>query len=96
MPIVGKHPGAGIRFDLERTTVAAPWVYTGSAFTPDREIPLRATVDADGVVTMEQGTGVPAEVAKRALWLLRSTLKHSADDRGGNPPPRRIHRWRAR
>ena len=96
MAIVGDHPEGGIRFDLERPAAGGPpWVYAGSAFTSDAEVKLRASVDADGVVAVEDEARVPKEVAQRAKLLLRTAWKHATQAEAGAPPPRRIHRWRA-
>jgi hypothetical protein len=88
--IVGDHPEGGIRFDLERTAETAPWVYEGSAFTSDVDHKLRASVDACGVVTVDDEDALPKEVVQRAKLLLRTAWKHA----DGAPLPRRLHRWR--
>jgi hypothetical protein len=97
MGIVGDHPEGGIRFDLERVTEVAPWVYAGSAFTRDAEHRLRASVDLDGAVVVEDEAKLPKEVVQRAKMLLRTAYRHGAHgpDSSGAAPPRRLHRWRA-
>jgi hypothetical protein len=95
MGIVGDHPEEGIRFDLERTTAAAPWVYVGSAFTNDVEHRVEASVDAAGAVAIVDEATLPKEVAQRVTMLLRTTWKRAVSERADAPLPRRLHRWRA-
>ncbi len=96
MGIVGDHPEGGIRFDLARPAAGGPpWLYAGSAFTHDAEVRLRASVDADGAVVVEDEASLPKEVAHRAKLLLRTAWKHATHGEESAPPPRRIHRWRA-
>jgi hypothetical protein len=95
MSIVGDHPEAGIRFDLERTTTTAPWVYVGSAFTNEVEHRVEASVDAAGVVTVMDEGLLPKEVAQRVTLLLRTTWKRATGERPDAILPRRLHRWRA-
>ncbi len=90
MGIIGDHPEGGLRFDLDRRTDAAPWVYEGSAFTPARAHPVRAVVAADGSVVVDE-TSLPADIAQRVVMLLRTAWKHAE----GQDPPRRLRRWRA-
>jgi len=93
--IVGDHPEGGIRFDLERTTTEAPWVYVGSAFTRDKDHRVRASVDGAGVVTVDDEESLPKEVVQRAKMLIRTAYKHAREDGGEGLPPRRLHRWRS-
>jgi hypothetical protein len=95
MSIVGDHPEAGVRFDLERVTTSAPWVYAGSAFTNDLTYPLEGSVDAAGVVVIKNEAGLPKEVAQRLSLLLRTTWKRATAERSDGALPRRLHRWRA-
>jgi hypothetical protein len=95
MSIVGDHPEAGIRFDLERMTTSAPWVYAGSAFTNEVEHRVEASIDAAGVVTMVDEATLPKEVVQRVTLLLRTTWKHATRERPDGILPRRLHRWRA-
>ena len=99
MGIVGDHPEGGIRFVLERTTANAPWVYEGSAYDREVEHRLRATVDAEGRVTVDEEGALPKDVVQRAKLLLRTSYKHAREVGGdqGEPfaPPRRVQRWRA-
>ncbi len=96
MGIVGDHPEGGVRFDLERITAASPWAYQGSAFTPDGEHRIHATVDARGDVSIDDAS-LPDPVVQRAKLLLRTAWKRAKEISGESAPvlPRRIHRWRA-
>jgi hypothetical protein len=95
MSIIGEHPEAGIRFDLDRTTTAAPWIYVGAAFTREARLPLRITVDAAGGLIVEDEAALPVEVVRRAKLLVRSIVKHARELGEGHAPPSRIRRWRA-
>lgn len=95
MSIVGDHPEAGIRFDLERTTTSSPWVYAGSAFTNEVEHRIIASIDAAGVVSVADEAALPKEVTQRVTLLLRTTWKRATSERPDGALPRRLHRWRA-
>ena len=95
MSIVGERPEGGIRFDLVRTTLGAPWAYEGSAFTHDTEHRLRASIDASGMVAIDDEGSLPKEVVQRVTLLLRTTWKHASSDGRAVTLPRRLHRWRA-
>ena len=100
MPIIGDRPESGIRVVLERRgrdprepADSPPWRYEGTVQTPDGETPLRATIEADGVVRVE---GPAPELAEKVRLILRTAYKQTKHDDGRGPqaPPRKIVRWR--
>jgi len=95
MGIIGEYPEGGVRFDLARTTAGAPWVYEGTASTAGDHHALRATVDAEGRVTVEGAERLPDGLAVRAELLLRTAYRHGRDGTPDGAPPHRIRRWRA-
>jgi hypothetical protein len=104
MGIVGNTPETGVRIDMSRQREGGPpWRYEGQAVTPDATWPVVATVADDGQVQVElasaPASAAPTEataieaIAERVRLLLRAAYKHARED--GQPPPRRIVRWRA-
>jgi hypothetical protein len=92
VPIVGDKPERGVRIVLERHPGGEPpWAYTGAAITPIAEHPLSARLDADGTVHVD-APAAPPELAVRARLILRTAFRQAAA--AGEPPPRRIVRWR--
>lgn len=90
MAIVGDRPAHGLRFRLERHEPESPLVYSGEIATPERDFAVRAEVSPEGeiAVTTEGGP----DLAEKTRLLVRTVLKHAASE--GQPPPRRIQRWR--
>lgn len=94
MAIVGEKPDSGLRIVLERPRDGGPpWVYRGSAFTPDRALPLTAVVEADGVVRIEIAPDAPPEIASTVRLMVRTVYKQAQAD-GEGAPARKIVRWR--
>ncbi len=94
MSIIGSTPETGIRIDVIRPREGAPpWRYEGEAVTRDARFALAATVSAEGDVVVELGTQAPDGIGERVRLLMRAAYKHARED--GQPPPRRIVRWRA-
>jgi hypothetical protein len=94
MAIVGKSPESGVRIDIARPREGGPpWRYEGEATTPAETVPLEAVVSAEGDVTVELRGAAPDGTAERVRLLVRAAYKHARED--GQPPPRRIVRWRA-
>ena len=99
MGIVGDHPESGVRIALERPRLPeeAPWVYAGEASIPDAIFPLRVTVAAGGDVTVgleasAAGVTPPADLAEKIRLIVRTAYRQATAD--GEPPARRIVRWR--
>ncbi len=92
MPIIGDHPEVGIRFVLDRGPEGPPYVYEGTAFTPDLRFGLTVTVEGDGNVVVEGEA--PPDVRDKARLMVRTMVRHAQDEEGA--PPRRIMRWRAK
>jgi hypothetical protein len=93
MGIVGGHPETGVRVEAERPEGGPPWLYRGEAVTPSERLALQASVADDGTVIVELQGDTPAPLRDRVRLILRTAWKHARDD--GQPPPRRIVRWRA-
>lgn len=94
MGIVGERPESGVRIVLERPRFGGPpWVYTGSAFTPDAGFALVATVEADGAVSVDLAEGAPPEVKEKVRLMVRTLYKQSKAE-GDAAPARSIVRWR--
>jgi len=94
MSIVGNTPESGVRVDVTRPREGGPpWRYEGEAVTPTARWVLVSTVSAEGEVLVELGPGAPEGIADRVRLVMRAAYKHSRDD--GQPPPRRVVRWRA-
>ncbi len=101
MSIVGKNPESGVRIDLARPRDGGPpWRYEGEAMTPDASLRLAVVVTAEGEVSVEWAAGETGETgegresaAERVRLLVRAAYKHARED--GQPPPRRIQRWRS-
>jgi len=97
MGIVGTTPESGVRIDVTRPREGGPpWRYEGEAVTPGARLSVTAVVSADGQVTVELAAGAApamAATAERVRLLLRAAHKHARED--GQPPPRRVVRWRA-
>jgi hypothetical protein len=96
MGIVGSTPETGVRIDVSRPRDAGPpWRYEGEAVTAGGRVPVTAVVSAEGnvVVELASETGLPETLHERLRLLLRAAYRHARED--GQPPPRRIVRWRA-
>lgn len=91
MAIVGDRPSTGVRFQLDRVATEPRLVYEGEIVTPEREFSVRAEVDETGEVSVTTESG--DELADKARLLVRTVVRHAASE--GEPPPRRIQRWRA-
>jgi hypothetical protein len=90
--IVGDRPETGVRIAIERPHEAAPpWSYEGAAYTKDATVPIRVVVGEDGTVTVSGA--LAAELAERVRLIVRAAYKQARAD--GEPPARRIVRWRA-
>jgi hypothetical protein len=92
VPIAGDRPESGIRIALERPRDGGPpWSYEGHVHAPDASFPASVRVSEDGTVdvTLE---GAPADVAEKVRLLVRTVWRQSKAD--GEPPARRIVRWR--
>lgn len=101
MGIVGDRPESGVRIVLERPRDGGPpWIYGGEAQVPDGAFALTVTIDDAGAVVVSLGepvgaspAGPPdAELSERVRLLVRTVYKQSKAD--GEPPARRIVRWR--
>jgi hypothetical protein len=99
--IVGRNPESGMRLMIERVRdEGPPWAYEGAAYTSRSTHPLKVTVDADGVVSVEPsdpgstpaGEPLPADLLQRTRQMVRAAYKHAHD--AEQPPPRQIHRWK--
>lgn len=64
--------------------------YEGQISTPAQDFPARVTVDAAGDVTVDTTAG--GDLAEKARLIVRTVLRHATSE--GQPPPRRIQRWR--
>jgi hypothetical protein len=108
MGIIGSTPETGVRIDLSRPREQGPpWHYQGEAVTRDARFPMTAVVTGEGDVEVDLRSSAQAEqgeqtapttpgieaTAERVRLLLRAAYKHAQED--GQPPPRRIVRWRA-
>jgi hypothetical protein len=94
MSIIGSTPETGIRIDVARPREGQPpWRYEGEAVTADARFAVVSTVSAEGEVAVELPAGAPDAIADRVRLLMRAAYKHARED--GQPPPRRIVRWRA-
>ncbi len=94
MSIVGSNPESGVRIDVTRPREGAPpWRYEGEAVTATARFAVVATVSAEGDVVVELAAEAPAGAGERVRLLMRAAYKHARED--GQPPPRRIVRWRA-
>jgi hypothetical protein len=94
MSIVGSSPESGVRIDVTRPREGGPpWQYAGEAVTSATHFALSATVSAEGDVVVDLPGEAPEGVADRVRLLLRAAYKHARED--GQPPPRRVVRWRA-
>ena len=99
MPIAGDRPESGVRIAIERPRdEGPPWRYDGFVHTPDRSYGLGATVSEAGDVDVrieldislsEESLG---SLAERVRLIVRTAWKQAKSD--GEPPPRRIVRWR--
>ncbi len=87
MPITGSHPEKGIRIEL---SLVSPRHYDGAIVTPDARFAVTADVAEDGGVTF--CTDAPKEMAEKARLVLRTAVRHAAQDK--TELPRRIVRWR--
>lgn len=100
MAIAGHHPETGVRLVLERPRHGnPPWRYEGEAYSPTDRYPMRATVDADGVVRVEIEGCKDTQIADKATFILRAAYRHAQGEASAShmdraPPPRRIVRWR--
>lgn len=101
MSIVGDRPESGVRIVLERPREGGPpWVYGGEAQVPDGAFALSVTIDDAGtvVVTFGEPLGTSSDrapepdLAERVRLLVRTVYKQYKAD--GEPPARRIVRWR--
>lgn len=94
MAIVGEKPESGIRIVLERPRDGGPpWMYRGSAFTPEAALPLSAVVEENGVVRIETAPDAPPEIAEKVRLMVRTVYKQAQAD-GDGAPARKIVRWR--
>jgi hypothetical protein len=101
MPIVGSSPESGVRIDVSRPREGGPpWRYEGLAVTSSETWAATATIAESGEVVVESGeagaagaSSLPESIAERVRLLLRAAYKHARED--GQPPPRRIVRWRS-
>ncbi|HEX3772198.1 MAG TPA: hypothetical protein VHV30_15080 [Polyangiaceae bacterium] len=97
MPIIGSTPESGVRIDVSRPREGGPpWRYEGEAVTPEATFAVTAGVDESGETSVEVSPR-PSQAAtdlivERVRLLLRAAYKHARED--GQPPPRRIVRWR--
>ncbi|HEX7665703.1 MAG TPA: hypothetical protein VF407_14350 [Polyangiaceae bacterium] len=87
MPITGSHPEKGIRIEL---SLVSPRRYEGAIVTPDARFVATADVDDEGNVTLT--SEAPKEMAEKARLVLRTAVRHAAQDK--TELPRRIVRWR--
>jgi hypothetical protein len=103
MSIIGHTPESGVRIDVIRPREGGPpWRYVGEAVTPHVRLRLSATVSAAGDVVVELGAEPTspsspsnAVTAERVRLLVRAAYRHARSEGGeGQPPPRRILRWR--
>jgi hypothetical protein len=94
MSIIGSTPESGIRIDVSRAREGAPpWRYEGEAVTSTARFAVASTVTAEGDVVVELGADAPEGIGGRVRLLMRAAYRHARED--GQPPPRRIVRWRA-
>jgi hypothetical protein len=97
--VVGPHPEAGVRFELERAQGGEPpWHYAGRAVTPEEVFSVAAVVSASGEVQVQLDEGLPPPfaraLAEKIRLMLRTAHKQAHEACPGAPPPRRIVRWR--
>lgn len=91
MPIAGDRPESGVRIAIERARDGGPpWRYAGHVHTPDASAEVRVVVAADGAVDVDGA--VAADLAEKIRLIVRTAFKQAAAD--GEPPARRIVRWR--
>ncbi len=94
MAIVGERPESGIRIVIERPREGGPpWIYRGSAFTPEAAFLLSAVVEVDGEVRIELASDAPGEIAEKVRLMVRTLYKQVKAD-GEAAPARKIVRWR--
>jgi hypothetical protein len=94
MSIVGSTPESGVRIDVSRPREGGPpWRYEGEVVTSAARFALVSTVSAVGDVLVELPPEAPGGIGDRVRLLMRAAYKHARED--GQPPPRRIVRWRA-
>ena len=94
MGIIGSTPESGVRIDVARPREGGPpWRYEGEAVTSAARFTLISTVSVEGEVRIELPPEAPEGIGERIRLLMRAAYKHARED--GQPPPRRIVRWRA-
>jgi hypothetical protein len=94
VPIAGDRPESGVRIVIERPREGGPpWRYEGAAYLPDATFALRVVVADDGVVdvTIIREGGLP-DLAEKVRLIVRAAYRQAHAD--GEPPARRIVRWR--
>ena len=95
-------PSTGLRIAIERDANGPPWRYHGVIVARDLEVPVTATLEESGAVTVQltEGAVVASTVEQgrtealleRVRLLLRTISRQAqADDAD---PPRKIVRWR--
>ncbi len=96
MSIVGEKPESGMRITLERPRDEnPPWIYAGAIELPDLRLAIRVVVSAEGDVTVTADPAAPplsADLGERVRLLVRTAYRQAKSD--GEPPARRIVRWR--
>lgn len=101
MSIVGDKPESGVRIVLERPRYGGPpWIYEGTAELPETRYPIRVVISDAGAVdvhaadagTEGSGNPLPDDLASRIRLLVRTVFRQAHAD--GEPPARRIVRWR--
>ena len=94
MAVVGDTLGSGVRVVVERSdAVGPPWRYEGEVVTSGARVPLIATLDADGSVTVELPRDSPSGLGEKVRLMVRAVWRHAQNEDAA--PPRRIARWRA-
>jgi len=89
VPIAGDRPESGVRIAIERPRDGGPpWIYEGAVHTPEASAPIRVVVTEDGAVEVE---GAP-DLSEKVRLIVRTAWKQAKSD--GEPPARRIVRWR--
>ena len=91
MAIVGNKPETGARYELRRGEAGPPFVSEGRIALVDADLPVRATLLADGAVEVELPEGEPWR--ERVRLLLRTAGRQAVAE--GTRPPRALRRWRA-